>query len=361
MTPCTDTTVSLDHRRRSRTPERVPGCPVQRAHHARLDHGPRRRFGVRPRTAIPTWDAFETVLGELEGGQALAFASGIAAATAVFDLVPAKAAVVAPRHAYSGTLTQLRERARRGLIDLRLVDIDDTREVLDAAGDAALVWIESPTNPDARDRRHRGDQPRRRRGRHRRGRRQHVRDAAAADVRSTSAPTSSCTRRPSCSPATVTWCSAPSSPTATARCAPSTSAAPTSARSPVRWSAGWPPAACVRCTSASTAPSRTRASCTGASPTRTTSSTPAIPGSARSSRSRSSAAPRSPRSSPSRARSSPTPPASAAWSRRGSAAVAMPAEPTSVPDGLIRFSVGIEDVEDIWSDIERALAAVSRR
>jgi cystathionine gamma-synthase len=32
-----------------------------------------------------------------------------------------------------------------------------------------------------------------------------------------------------------------------------------------------------------------------------------------------------------------------------------------VPDGLIRFSVGIEDVEDIWSDIERALAAVSRR
>lgn len=99
------------------------------------------------RDGNPGWESFEAVLGELEGGHALAFASGIAAATAVFDLVPAKAAVVAPRHAYSGTLSQLRERARRGLIDLRLVDVSDTREVLDAAADAALVWIESPTNP----------------------------------------------------------------------------------------------------------------------------------------------------------------------------------------------------------------------
>jgi len=99
------------------------------------------------RDGNPAWEAFETVLGELEGGHALAFSSGVAAATAVFDLVPAKAAVVAPRHAYSGTLTQLRERARRGLIELRLVDVDDTRAVLDAAAGAALVWIESPTNP----------------------------------------------------------------------------------------------------------------------------------------------------------------------------------------------------------------------
>ena len=42
---------------------------------------------------------------------------------------------------------QLRERARRGLIDLRLVDVTDTQAVVDAADDAALVWLESPTNP----------------------------------------------------------------------------------------------------------------------------------------------------------------------------------------------------------------------
>ena len=30
-------------------------------------------------------------------------------------------------------------------------------------------------------------------------------------------------------------------------------------------------------------------------------------------------------------------------------------EPTTIPDGLIRLSVGIEDVEDLWEDLEQAL------
>ncbi len=34
-----------------------------------------------------------------------------------------------------------------------------------------------------------------------------------------------------------------------------------------------------------------------------------------------------------------------------------PGEPESVPEGLIRFSVGIEDVEDLWIDIQNVLAA----
>ena len=36
-----------------------------------------------------------------------------------------------------------------------------------------------------------------------------------------------------------------------------------------------------------------------------------------------------------------------------------PGEPESVPEGLIRLSVGIEDVEDLWIDIQNVLAAVS--
>jgi len=95
----------------------------------------------------PAWAAFEAILGTLEGGRALAFSSGMAAATALFDLVPLGAAVVAPSGAYNGTLTQLRDRARRKLIELRIVDISDTAAVVAAADDAALVWIESPTNP----------------------------------------------------------------------------------------------------------------------------------------------------------------------------------------------------------------------
>jgi cystathionine gamma-synthase len=34
------------------------------------------------------------------------------------------------------------------------------------------------------------------------------------------------------------------------------------------------------------------------------------------------------------------------------------AEPDVVPDSLIRLSVGIEDVEDLWADLDRALTAV---
>ncbi|HZP30766.1 MAG TPA: PLP-dependent transferase, partial [Acidimicrobiia bacterium] len=46
------------------------------------------------RDGNPTWDAFETVLGRLEGGEALAFASGMAAVSAVFETVPSGAKVV---------------------------------------------------------------------------------------------------------------------------------------------------------------------------------------------------------------------------------------------------------------------------
>ncbi|MBC7630929.1 PLP-dependent aspartate aminotransferase family protein [Aeromicrobium sp.] len=127
-------------------PDRVPGGPLNApiTLASALVPGGASEYG---RQGNPTWDSFETVLGALEGGRALAFASGIAATTALFDLVPAKAAVVAPRHAYYGTIAQLQERARRGQIELRLVDIDNTQQVIDASESAALVWIESPTNP----------------------------------------------------------------------------------------------------------------------------------------------------------------------------------------------------------------------
>jgi cystathionine gamma-synthase len=95
----------------------------------------------------PTWESFEEVLGELEGGSALAYASGLAAVATVLDLVAPGELVVAPRHAYLGTLQQLAQLEQRGLVKVRLVDIADTNAVLAACDDAALVWLESPTNP----------------------------------------------------------------------------------------------------------------------------------------------------------------------------------------------------------------------
>jgi len=95
-----------------------------------------------------TWEAFESALGALEGGRALSFASGMAAVATVLDLVAPGETVVAARHCYQGTLVQLAALEQRGLVKVVLVDIDNTEQVLAALGDdVALLWIESPTNP----------------------------------------------------------------------------------------------------------------------------------------------------------------------------------------------------------------------
>jgi cystathionine gamma-synthase len=95
----------------------------------------------------PTWSAFEQALGDLEGGRCLAFASGLAAVATILDLVGPGAKVVAPRHAYLGSIMQITDLESRGRISAHLVDITDTEAVVRACDDAALVWLESPTNP----------------------------------------------------------------------------------------------------------------------------------------------------------------------------------------------------------------------
>ena len=81
----------------------------------------------------------------------------------------------------------------------------------------------------------------------------------------------------------------------------------------------------------------------------------ATPASAGSSRSCSPAAPTRPTGSCGRRRCGCTPPRSAAWSRRSSAgAGGSPSRPPS-RTALVRLSVGIEDVEDLWADLSRAL------
>ncbi len=95
----------------------------------------------------PTWTAFEDTLGSLEGGRALAFASGLAAVDCVLDLVGQDAVVVMPQHGYHGSVMQVADLEARGRATGRLVDIADTDAVVKACDGAALVWVESPTNP----------------------------------------------------------------------------------------------------------------------------------------------------------------------------------------------------------------------
>ena len=102
----------------------------------------------------PTIAAFESVVARLESTdagaatQAIAFSSGMGAADAALDLVPIGGRVIAPTTAYTGVAARLRELQERGAIELELVDISDTAGVLTALAEpAALLWLESPTNP----------------------------------------------------------------------------------------------------------------------------------------------------------------------------------------------------------------------
>ncbi len=95
----------------------------------------------------PTWTAFEDVLGSLEGGRALVLSSGMAAVDAVLALVPVGGTVVAPAGAYNGVVVTLAERAEAGELTVRFVDQQDTGAVTEALEGADLVWLESPTNP----------------------------------------------------------------------------------------------------------------------------------------------------------------------------------------------------------------------
>lgn len=98
----------------------------------------------------PTWTAFENALGALEGGRALAFATGMAAVTTLLDLVGQGSSVIAPQHAYNGTVAALGDAESRGRLRANLVDITDTAGVIKAMEDdedCAFLWIESPTNP----------------------------------------------------------------------------------------------------------------------------------------------------------------------------------------------------------------------
>ena len=127
-------------------PPNVPDGPLNQSvvfastYHA---HGPV-AYG---RDDNPTWTALEEVIGVLEGGTAVSFASGMAAVAAVFDQVRVGGTIVVPRDGYYGTRA-FADAAVADRWELRRVDISDTDAVAAACLGADLLWVESPTNPN---------------------------------------------------------------------------------------------------------------------------------------------------------------------------------------------------------------------
>jgi cystathionine gamma-synthase len=95
----------------------------------------------------PTWLALEEAIGELEGGEAIAFATGMASAAAVLDTLPVGARVVYPTVSYLGVRRLLNGHDESGRLDVTGVDITDTDATIAALDGADLLWIETPTNP----------------------------------------------------------------------------------------------------------------------------------------------------------------------------------------------------------------------
>jgi cystathionine gamma-synthase len=106
------------------------------------------------RYANPTWDPFEEALALLEGAElpGLLYASGLAAVSSALSLIPAGGVLVMPSHSYSGSLVMASELAAKGHLELRTVDIADTQAVKallapEHGKPADMLWLESPTNP----------------------------------------------------------------------------------------------------------------------------------------------------------------------------------------------------------------------
>ena len=97
--------------------------------------------------ATPTWEALETAVGQVEGGHAVAFSSGMAAVAAVLDLVPAGSRIVAPKDCYFGVGELLADGQQQGRWAIDRVDLTDTASVRTAVAGADLLWLETPSNP----------------------------------------------------------------------------------------------------------------------------------------------------------------------------------------------------------------------
>lgn len=95
----------------------------------------------------PTWEALEEIVGGLESGKAVAFASGMAAVAAVFDQLASGAVVVLPDDCYQGVAGLAAVGAERGRWSVQRVALDDTAGWIRACGVADLIWLESPSNP----------------------------------------------------------------------------------------------------------------------------------------------------------------------------------------------------------------------
>src|SRR3989440_5487236 len=101
------------------------------------------------RTSNPTRTALESCLASLENAKyGLAFASGMAAETAVLSILESGDHVIAPEDLYGGTYRLFEQVFRKFGLQFTYVDAREPENIRAAIRrETKLIWLETPTNP----------------------------------------------------------------------------------------------------------------------------------------------------------------------------------------------------------------------
>ncbi|HXN49606.1 MAG TPA: PLP-dependent transferase [Bryobacteraceae bacterium] len=132
--------VSAGRDRRPGSPLNVPPCPA-----SNFVLGERRAYSRDDGT--PGWEALEEIVGGLEGGSSVCFASGMAGIAAIFDQLPTGSVVALPDDCYQGVTGLANAGQKRGRWTVRRIAVTDTAGWIEMCGVADLIWLESPSNP----------------------------------------------------------------------------------------------------------------------------------------------------------------------------------------------------------------------
>jgi cystathionine gamma-lyase len=97
----------------------------------------------------PTWTALERALGELDGGEAVTFASGMAAVSATVLRLRPGDRLVASVDGYPGIRQLAAQRLQPAGVRVRFVETE-TDALVAAAAEATMLWVETPSNPALR-------------------------------------------------------------------------------------------------------------------------------------------------------------------------------------------------------------------
>lgn len=132
--------VSAGRDRRPGSPLNVPPWPA-----SNFVLGERRTYSRDDGT--PGWEALEEIVGGLEGGSSVSFASGMAGIAAIFDQLATGSVVALPDDCYQGVVALGNAGQNHGRWTVQRIAVADTEGWIKMCGLADLIWLESPSNP----------------------------------------------------------------------------------------------------------------------------------------------------------------------------------------------------------------------